>query len=331
MSPSEVTIGSVVYRWEEIEFLDAPSDGWAHHGVGVLDDGTVLFARPDRATLALFDDEGRLRSELETGLTEMHKVTVVQDGDKEAIWIADNGHKYMPHKPRYSDFVRQGRVVRIDLDDGTIHGEIFTPKHEAYERDSWSPCAVAVDEQRFGGSGEIWVADGYGKSLLHRFTRDGQLLATLDGSESGQVFNTPHDVVIDRRRATPELYVADRTNRRIAVFGLAGDYLRDVGAGILTSPSGMATSGDLLLVTELQGSMAVFDGDDELIGRLGGTHQPESQVWPNALDHFGNVVRPPNLLAGQFNSPHGVATDATGNVYVTEWLIGGRLVRLAPS
>ena len=331
MSPSEVTIGSAVYRWEEIAFPDAPSAGWAHHGVGVLEDGTVLFARADRASLALFDDDRRLRSELETGLTEMHNMTVVRSGEEEAIWVADNGHKYTPHQPRYSDYVRQGRVVLVSLNDGTTQGEIFTPEHEAYERDSWCPTAVAVDEQRLGGSGEIWVADGYGKSLLHRFTGDGELLATLDGSESGMVFNTPHDVVIDRRRATPELYVADRTNGRIAVFGLGGDYLRDVGAGVLTSPSGMATSGDLLFVTELHGRVAVFDGGDEWIGHLGETPQPESEVWPNALDDAGNAVRPPNLLAGQFNSPHGVATDASGTVYVTEWLIGGRLVRLVPS
>ncbi len=331
MSPSEVRVGNAVYRWEEIAFPGEPSAGWAHHGVGVLEDGTVLFARADRASLALFDNDGGLRSELETGLTEMHNMTVVQNGEQEAVWVADNGHKFTPHQPRYSDYVRPGRAVLVSLDDGTIQGEISTPEHEAYERDAWCPTAVAVDEPRLGGSGEIWVADGFGKSLLHRFTRDGKLLATLDGSESGRVFNTPHDVVIDRRRATPELYVADRTNGRIAVFGLGGDYLRDVGAGILTSPSGIATSGDLLFVTELHGRVAVFDGDDEFIGQLGETDRPESEVWPNALDNVGNTVRPPNLLPGQFNSPHGVATDARGTVYVTEWLIGGRLVRLVPN
>ena len=331
MSQCELMIGEVVYRWEEIAVADAPSEGWAHHGVAVLDDCTVLFARPDRATLALFDRQGRMRSEVETDLTEMHKMTVVEDGGRSAIWVADNGHKYLPHRPRYSDFVRQGRIVLIGLEDGAVRAEIPTPEHEAYERGAWSPCAVAVDEERFGGSGEIWVADGYGKSLLHRFTPDGGLIATLDGSESGQVFDTPHDVVIDRRRAMPELYVADRTNRRIVVFGLGGDYLREVGAGVLTSPTGLATSGDLLIVTELRGSIAVFDGDDEFIGRLGETHREESEVWPNALDELGNAVRPPDLLAGHFNSPHGVATDASGTVYVSEWLIGGRLVRLIPS
>jgi len=327
MSVPELTVGATAYRWEEIAFGDGPSDGWAHHGVAVTDDGTVLFARPDRATLALFDARGRMRAQVETDLTEMHKMTVVGEGGT-AVWVADNGHKYLPHQPRYRDFVRPGRVVLIGIDDGTIEAEISTPEHEAYVRDAWSPCAVAVDEQRFGGSGEIWVADGYGKSLLHRFSSDGALLATLDGSESGQVFDTPHDVVIDRRRATPELYVADRTNRRVVVFGLGGDYLRDVGAGVLTSPSGIATSGELLIVTELEGSIAIFDGDDNFVARLAESCRQESEAWPNALDDLGNTVRPPDLQAGHFNSPHGVATDVAGDIYVTEWLIGGRLVRL---
>jgi hypothetical protein len=34
--------------------------------------------------------------------------------------------------------------------------------------------------------------------------------------------------------------------------------------------------------------------------------------------------------AGKFNSPHGVAADTQGNIYVTEWIIGGRITKLAP-
>jgi len=330
MPAAEVMIGPAPYRWEEIVFPDAPNDGWAHHGVAVLEEGTVLFARPDRATLALFDNEGLMRSEVGTELTEMHKMTVVGQGADRAVWVADNGHKYLPHQPRYLDFVRPGRVVLVGLDDGAVEGEIETPDQEVYERDAWSPCAVAVDEERLGGSGEIWVADGYGKSLLHRFTPGGELLETIDGSQSGKVFDTPHDVVIDRRRTTPELYVADRSNGRVVVLGLGGEYLREFGAGVLTSPSGIATSGELLLVTELKGSVAVFDGADELVARLGEAQHADSEAWPNALDDLGNTVRPPDLRSGHFNSPHGVATDAAGSIYVTEWLIGGRLVRLVP-
>ncbi len=30
----------------------------------------------------------------------------------------------------------------------------------------------------------------------------------------------------------------------------------------------------------------------------------------------------------EFNSPHSLATDADGNLYVSEWLIGGRYTKL---
>jgi hypothetical protein len=37
------------------------------------------------------------------------------------------------------------------------------------------------------------------------------------------------------------------------------------------------------------------------------------------------------VQAGKFNSPHGIATDCDGAIYVSEWLVGGRLVKLDPS
>jgi hypothetical protein len=48
------------------------------------------------------------------------------------------------------------------------------------------------------------------------------------------------------------------------------------------------------------------------------------------VDELGNTVRVTDLGPGVFNSPHGLAADASGTLYVPEWLIGGRLVRLSP-
>jgi hypothetical protein len=39
-------------------------------------------------------------------------------------------------------------------------------------------------------------------------------------------------------------------------------------------------------------------------------------------------MRPSSLAAGRFNSPHAVAVDHAGHIYVTEWLIGGRTIKL---
>ena len=49
--------------------------------------------------------------------------------------------------------------------------------------------------------------------------------------------------------------------------------------------------------------------------------------FPAYLDDTGATVRP-TLTDGVFNTPHGIATDGDGNVYVSEWVIGGRLIKL---
>ena len=53
--------------------------------------------------------------------------------------------------------------------------------------------------------------------------------------------------------------------------------------------------------------------------------------WPNGVDELQHPVRAPDLAHGRFNSPHGLAVDADGSLYVAEWLIGGRMIKLAPA
>jgi hypothetical protein len=36
------------------------------------------------------------------------------------------------------------------------------------------------------------------------------------------------------------------------------------------------------------------------------------------------------LEPGVLRTPHGITSDAGGNVYVSEWLVGGRVIKLVP-
>jgi len=325
-----VEIGSSAFRFDVINLDDELSPGWAHHGVTVLSDGTIVACEPDRACLIRVAP-GRDVERIETDLTEMHGIRSIagHHGDAERLFVADNGHKFVPGFPHYGEVHRPGRVVGARL-DGTVDIELFAPDIEAYEHDGWEPCAVAIDEVALGGTGEMFVADGYGKSLLHRFTADGVYHSTIDGSASGRVFHTPHDVFIDRRREVAEVYVADRSNRRIVVLDLQGAFLRTVGEGMLTSPSGFARSGDLLFVSELHGRVVVLDNDDRFIAELGAHDDHERPGWPNAQDESGATVPYRDAPGPLFNSPHGIATGLNGELFVTEWRIGGRLIRLEP-
>jgi len=327
--PSELTLGELQYSFDELPVDEAPGAGWAHHGIALLSDSTIVVCAPDRACLVLLEPSGRPRARIDTDLVEMHGLRLTGPPDRPLLFVADNGHKFTPARPDYGERRRPGRVVALGL-DGRCELELSVPAIAAYEQRSWQPCAVAVDEEHLGGSGDVFVADGYGESLLHRFAGDGTWRATEDGGDSGVAFDTPHDVIIDRRRPRPELLVADRTNRRLVAFDLNGQFLRTVGDGQLTSPSALAISGDLLFVAELHGRVVAIDADDNIQGDLGARDDHHRPGWPNAVDPDGNTVAYRDRDHSHFNSPHGLATDGTGALYVTEWRIGGRLVRLAP-
>ncbi|NJP52374.1 hypothetical protein HCJ93_20525 [Streptomyces sp. SBST2-5] len=270
--------------------------------------------------MRVFTAGRELVREFSTGLTEAHGITAVDDEDGECVWVADPAEKIRTtdEDGRY-EFVRvgaHGRVAKFTL-DGRLVRELPVPSHPAYEEHRFAPTAVAA------GTDRIWVADGYGNNLVHAFTADGIYESTLEGE-----FDCPHGLLLDRRGDEHELYVADRENSRIQVYGVDGVFRRTVGEGELRRPCSMATSGDLLLVAELEARLAVFDGKDGLVGYIGADDEAAQRPgWPNAETADGRTVRPP-LRHGHFNSPHGLAVDTEGRPLVTEWLIGGRTTRL---
>jgi hypothetical protein len=113
------------------------------------------------------------------------------------------------------------------------------------------------------------------------------------------------------------------------VYDLEGNFKRSFGADFLTSPSAFAVDGDRLLVAELRARITIIDVSDRLVTYLGENESVCAvEGWPNMKDSRGQTVRPGHLAPGKFNSPHGIAVDSRGDVYVVEWLIGGRYTKL---
>ena len=209
----------------------------------------------------------------------------MKEGDTEYLWIADNGRKRTPETgyeyPGGFDSVYTGQAVKMTLDGDTVM-RLAKPPLAIYDGGTYAPTWVAVNEERNGGNGDVWVTDGYGQNHAHRFTKGGDYLNSINGEE-GEVgaFDTPHAILIDTRKSEPELYVADRSSGRVQVYDVVGNFKRGFGSDFLISPSGFATHGDLMIIAELNARLTIVDIDDNLVAYLGDNHEvADVPGWP---------------------------------------------------
>ena len=169
-------------------------------------------------------------------------------------------------------------------------GERHSPR---FQQPFNHPCDVAV-----AADGEIYVCDGYGNSVVHRFAADGTWIATWGepGSGPGQ-FTTPHAIWVT---ADERVLVADRENNRIQVFDREGGYLTEWGDHY--HPMDIYVDADgLIYVSDQIPRLSQLDADGNLIGRC----------------------RP------VLNGAHGVWGDSRGNLFLAESAPQNRVTKLA--
>ncbi len=305
-------VGEGDYRFEWIDdwavLPDTPSvrENGRTHGVVVCKNGDVIvFCQADPAIL-IFSTDGLLKDSWGDRFLGAHGMTLVEDDGVELLWLTDQD---------------TGEVAKMTLAGETVLN-LAKPEHEIYETRKYIPTWVAVNEERFGGNGDIWVADGYGSFFVHRYDKDGNYISSISGEEGAGRFNCPHGLSTETRAGTPELYVADRGNKRIQVYTMDGTFIRTFGSDYMTSPDGSSSyPGGGLLVPELFARVTLLDENDEPACLLGSNEAVcRIEGWPN---------HEPDLIEeGKFNSPHGAAADDQGNIYVVEWIIGGRITKL---
>ena len=158
--------------------------------------------------------------------------------------------------------------------------------------------------------GDLYVSDGYGNARIHKYTADGKLLMSWGepGTDPGQ-FNIPHNICCDR---DGWVYVADRENHRVQVFDGSGKF--ETQWNNLHRPNGMcmAAGPDPLFYIGEGGPSGDINKDWPNIGPRVSIHTSKGKV----LARLGKMHA--GLAPGQFTSPHGMAVDARGNIYVGE-------------
>ena len=313
-SPIMITIGDRAYEWSASYTNAQNHPAFAHHGVALGPDGAVYLPNAPATELLVIGERTR---RVPLPVTEAHGLAV---DAAEGVWIADPGIKAVPDGAgQYRDLVAAGRVVRLDARTGAITSELAGPG-------GWRPAAVALHDHG-RADGRVWVAD-LGNHEVHCFSRAGERLWSSDGAGSGIPFVRPHALVVDPRGEVPALVVADLGNQRLVTLSLDGEYLRATRAGQCDSPSGLAVHEDALWVAEASGRLLTFGPDGGLLAAYGSPITRPGAAWPN-WSRAGRTARP-FLRPRKFRSPHGIAITANGEVFVTEWVIGGRVTRLTP-
>jgi sugar lactone lactonase YvrE len=157
--------------------------------------------------------------------------------------------------------------------------------------------------------GEIYISDGYGNARIHRFTQDGRLLFSWGepGDGPGQ-FRIPHDVCIDEEGL---VYVADRQNLRIQIFSLEGEYIAQWKE--VRWPNAMCIDHEgRMYVAEMGG--VFFEWPTIRLD------SPQARVTVRDLSGkiLAELDEEDPLAKGVWYSPHGIAVDSRGDLYVGE-------------
>lgn len=297
------------YHWQA-DWADIPSDaGHAHHGLTMMRDGNILTGHASRPECLVLSPDGAVLRRFDVPVENPHGLACSIEDGEEIIWVTDNVG---------------GAVVKCDA-HGRELARLTKADFPLGEDDRFACTATSVDPT----TGELWVADGYGSSTVHKFSPDLRHLLTLTGDGGLGRFKQPHWVFVDLRSGAPRIYVADRAQHRVQVFKPDGSFMHGIDEGLET-PSVFDRFGDYLVIGELTARIVICDRDDRIVAALGnGRQHCDKPGWPNRLDADGAKVPPhDDIPVGEFNSPHGVCCDQDGNIYVSEWLLGDRYTKL---
>jgi hypothetical protein len=287
-------LGSGEHRYRAVEGWAKLPPSWEFGDVAAVGidrkDRVYVFNRGEHP-MVVFDREGNfLKSWGEGIFTRPHGIHMAPD---ETIYCTDDGD----------------HTVRQLTLEGKVRQVIGIPGKPApfMSGEPFRRCTHTA----LSPKGEIYVSDGYGNARIHKYSPDGKQLMSWGepGADPGQ-FNCPHNISCD---ADGWVYVADRENHRVQVFDGNGKF--EAQWHNMHRPSGLymppgrcqhcyiGEIGPYLNFNRgtphLGPRLSIYTHEGELLTRLG--TEPAAGTGP-----------------GQFLSPHGIAVDSHGDIYVGE-------------
>jgi len=275
------------------------------HGLAVDHQGRIYVAHtvhPSSVSsdaVVVYDQHGKFieswGSEFRNGA---HGLDIRKEGSEEFLYHCD---------------INRRMVVKTDLKGKVLWSKGWPKESGVYANESrWRPTNVAFDP-----NGDVFVADGYGSSYIHRYSKDGDYkgIVIRPGSELGTV-QEPHGLWVDTRGHEPKLVVADRANHRLQEFSLNGEY-RGFATDGIRRPCHIHYNHDLVLVPDLQSVVTILDKNNKMVAQLGDGDPSNLRDAPR--DKF---------IPGKFIHPHSAIWINKRDILVVEWVPIGRVTLL---
>ena len=289
---STVKLGSgrftydVVVGWAKLP----PGYSW-HDAAGVAVDSkdrVYVFSRAN-PPMMVFDSDGNFLDSWGEGIFERaHGVTIAPD---DTLYCTD-------------DF---GHIVRHCTTEGKVLMTLGVPGKPS-EPHSCLPFNRCTDVALDPRTGDIYVADGYANSAVHKYSPDGKLLFSWGkpGSDPGE-FNIVHNIATDKEGY---VYVADRENHRVQVFDSSGKF--ETQWVNMHRPCAIYISDEQhVYIGELGAEMMV----NRVVPNIG----PRISVYNTSGERLARLGHPGfGFDVGQFYAPHSISLDSKGNIFLGE-------------
>lgn len=306
-SKKPVRMGCGIMTFETVPGWGLGPDGKSQigptHGGVVIDKAGNIYTSANAGVFVFNPDGQVIRRFLGDEYSNIHDMKINAEADGEFIYGARNAN---------------AEGIKFRADTGAIVLKLPYPKESGLDLKAFSPTAIVV-----APNGDIFLSDGYASNHIFVFDKTGKYLRHFGqkGNELKQ-FNTAHGMVLDTRYEPPRLLVCDRNHEpkgRLLHYSLEGEFIDEVITG-LGMPTSAAVQGDYVSVPDLHGRLVILDKSNTIMAVLGHNADPNTRVNFN--------VPQDKWIEGVFSGTHGSYWDKDGNLYVQDWNVSGRIMKL---
>ncbi|WP_232102744.1 6-bladed beta-propeller [Gimesia aquarii] len=273
------------------------------HGGVVIDKAGNIYTSA-RIGVIVFSPDGKVvRRFLGDEYSNIHDMEIRDEADGEFIYGARNAN---------------AEGIKFNAVTGEIVLKLPFPKESGLNLKKFNPTAITV-----APNGDIILADGYASNHIFKFDKNGKYLKHFGKKGNGlKEFNTAHGMTLDTRYDPPRLLICDRNHKpkgRLLHYDLDGNFMDVVITG-LGMPTSASIQGEFVSVPDLHGRLVILDKSNTIMAVLGHNSDPKTRVNFN--------VPQDKWREGIFSGTHGSYWDKDGNLYVQDWNVSGRLMKL---